>query len=100
MRFGQNKTFMVTLHTQKIKKKVNASAVATNSESCSGGKTSGSGTDIFLLGNAMLERNKCVYNVSENGQKEADASNYWRQIFRENVFVRRQISTVLHPSLK
>lgn len=71
---------MLTLHTHKIKN-VNASAVATNRESCNGGKTSGSGADIFLPGNAMSERNKCVYNVSENGQKEADASNYWRLIF-------------------
>lgn len=71
--------FVLTLH----KKKINATAVATNRESCSGGEANGSGADIFLPGNAMLEGNKCVYRVSENGQKETDAFSYWRQIFRE-----------------
>lgn len=67
-------------------KKNSCCAVATNSESCNGAVRRMVQVQKFFLphhNSLLLEVNKCVHNVSEDGLKERDASKHSRQIFRK-----------------
>lgn len=67
-----------------ITKEIHATAVATNSESCNGAVRQMVQVQKFFLphhNNLLLEGNKCVHSVSEDGLKEPDTSKHSRQIF-------------------
>lgn len=73
----------------KTKKNNHATAVATNSESCNGAVGQMFQVQKFFLlhhNSLLLEANKCVHNVSEDGLQERNASKHSRQIFRKKGF--------------